>query len=158
MNLRRVTTLELGKRRGGDDLLADPHNVLNRWKNYFCQLLNVHRVSDVRQTEMHTAEPFVPEPRASDVEVAVGKLKSCKSPAVDQILAELIQAEGETFRSEIHKLVKLIWNKEELSHQWKESIMVPIHKRAIKLTVVIIDVYHCCQLHTKFYKTFFLLG
>jgi hypothetical protein len=22
------------------DLLADSHNILNRWKNYFCQLLN----------------------------------------------------------------------------------------------------------------------
>jgi hypothetical protein len=31
-----------------EELLADPHNVLNRWKNYFSQLLNVHRVSDVR--------------------------------------------------------------------------------------------------------------
>jgi hypothetical protein len=29
------------------DLLADSHNILNRWKNYFSQLLNVHRVSDV---------------------------------------------------------------------------------------------------------------
>jgi hypothetical protein len=34
------------------DLLADSHNILNRWKNYFSQLLNVYRVSDVRQTEM----------------------------------------------------------------------------------------------------------
>jgi hypothetical protein len=24
------------------DLLTDPHNSLNRWKNYFSQLLNVH--------------------------------------------------------------------------------------------------------------------
>jgi hypothetical protein len=23
-----------------DDLLADPHNIFNRWKNYFSQLLN----------------------------------------------------------------------------------------------------------------------
>jgi hypothetical protein len=34
------------------DLLADSHNILNRWKNY-SQLLNVHRVSDVRQIEIH---------------------------------------------------------------------------------------------------------
>jgi hypothetical protein len=34
------------------DLLVDPHNILNRWKNYFSQLLNIHRVSDVRQTEI----------------------------------------------------------------------------------------------------------
>jgi hypothetical protein len=31
------------------DLLADPRNILSRWKNYFSQVLNVHRVSDVRQ-------------------------------------------------------------------------------------------------------------
>jgi hypothetical protein len=40
------------------DLLADFHSIFNRWKNYFCQLLNVHRVNDVRQTEVHTAEPL----------------------------------------------------------------------------------------------------
>jgi hypothetical protein len=28
------------------DLLADFHSILNRWKNYFCQLLNIHTVSD----------------------------------------------------------------------------------------------------------------
>jgi hypothetical protein len=39
------------------DLLADSHNIVNRWKNNFSQLLNVHRVSDVRQIELHTAEP-----------------------------------------------------------------------------------------------------
>jgi hypothetical protein len=28
----------------------------------------------------------------------------------------------------------------------------------MKLTVVIIGAYHCCQLHTRFYQTFFSLG
>jgi hypothetical protein len=42
------------------DLLADAHSILNRQKNYFCQLLNVHGVNEVRQTEIHTAEPLVP--------------------------------------------------------------------------------------------------
>jgi hypothetical protein len=37
------------------DLLADSHNILNRWKNYFSQLLNMHNVSDVRQIEVHKA-------------------------------------------------------------------------------------------------------
>jgi hypothetical protein len=43
---------------------------------------------------MHTAEQFVPEPNATEVEFAVGKLNSYKSPSVDQIPAELIQADG----------------------------------------------------------------
>jgi hypothetical protein len=103
-------------KRGG--LLVDPCKILNRWENYFCQLLNVHRVGGVRQTEMYTAEPFVPVPSVS-VEVAIGKLKRYKSPTV-QIPAELIKAGGETLHLEIHKLIKLIWNKEEWPHQWKE--------------------------------------
>jgi hypothetical protein len=44
------------------DLLADSHNILNRWKNYFSQLLNAHNVNDVRKIEVHMAEPLVPGP------------------------------------------------------------------------------------------------
>jgi hypothetical protein len=42
------------------DLLADSHNNLNGWKNYFSQLLNVHMVSDGREMEIHTAGLLVP--------------------------------------------------------------------------------------------------
>jgi hypothetical protein len=30
------------------DLLADPHCILNRWMKYFSQLLQIHRVRDIR--------------------------------------------------------------------------------------------------------------
>jgi hypothetical protein len=40
--------------------------------------LSVQGEGGVRQTEMLSAEPFVPEPSVSEVEVAVGKLKICK--------------------------------------------------------------------------------
>jgi hypothetical protein len=108
------------------NLLADPQNVLNRWKNFFNQVLNVHGVHDVRQMDIHTAEPLVPKPSLVEVEIAIGKLKSYKSPGTDQIPAELIKAGGETLCSEIHRLICCIWNKEELPQQWKESIIVPI--------------------------------
>jgi hypothetical protein len=44
------------------NVLADPHCVLNRWKIFFNQVLNVHRVHVVRQMDKHMAEPLVPEP------------------------------------------------------------------------------------------------
>jgi hypothetical protein len=54
------------------DLLADSHNILNKWKNYFSQLLIVHNVSDARQIELHTAEPLV----------TIAKLKKCARACV----------------------------------------------------------------------------
>jgi hypothetical protein len=41
------------------DLLADFHNILDRWKNSFCPILDAYGVNDVSQTERHTAEPLV---------------------------------------------------------------------------------------------------
>jgi hypothetical protein len=76
------------------DLLADPHKIVNRWMNYFCQLLNIQRVGGIKQTEIQTAEPFVPEPSISEVVVAIGNLIRYKSSGADQIPAELIQAGG----------------------------------------------------------------
>jgi hypothetical protein len=67
------------------DLLVDPQKILTRWKNYFCELLNVQGPGGIRQTEIHTAEPFVPEPSAADVEAAIRKLKRYKAPGSDQI-------------------------------------------------------------------------
>jgi hypothetical protein len=83
--------------------------------------LNVHRVSDVRQIEIHTAEPLVPDPSPFDFEIAIAELQRYKSPYNDQIPAELIQAGGETLWSEIHVLINSIWIKEKLPDQWKES-------------------------------------
>jgi hypothetical protein len=114
------------------NLITDPQNILNSWKNFFNQVLNVHGVRDVRQMDIHTAEPLVPEPSLIEVEIAIGKLKSYKSPGTDQIPAELIKAGGEILYSEIHRRICCIWNKEELPQQWKESINVPIYKNGDK--------------------------
>jgi hypothetical protein len=63
-------------------MLADSHNILNRWKNYFCQLLNIHGVNDVRQTEIHTADPLVPTSFFFSVVMITLKMKSYKSPGL----------------------------------------------------------------------------
>jgi hypothetical protein len=42
-------------------------------------------MGDVRQNEIHTAEPFVPQPSAAEVEDATEKLKRYRSPDGDQI-------------------------------------------------------------------------
>jgi hypothetical protein len=65
------------------DLLADSHNILNRWK-YFSQLFNVHRGNDVRQIEIYRAEQLIPEhSRPFEVETAIVKQKTHESPGND---------------------------------------------------------------------------
>jgi hypothetical protein len=53
-------------------------------------------------------------------------------PGIVQIPAEVIQAGSETLRSDIHKHINSISNKEELPDQWKESVIVPIYKKGGK--------------------------
>jgi hypothetical protein len=77
------------------DLHTDSDNILNTWKNYFSQLLNVHNAGDVRQIEVHMAEPLVPGSSHLEVETAIAKLKKYKFKSRDQVLAELIPAGGE---------------------------------------------------------------
>jgi hypothetical protein len=59
-------------------------------------------------------------------------LKKYKSPGSDQIPAELMQAGGWMLSSANNKLITSVWNKEELPYQWKESIIVPVHKKGDK--------------------------
>ena len=105
------------------DLVAESHSILaRRWEYNFSQLLNIHGFNDVRQTEIHTAKPLVPEPSDFEFELAIEKLKTHKSPDIDQIPAELFKAVGRTLHHEIHKLTISIWN------DWKESIILPIYE------------------------------
>jgi hypothetical protein len=109
------------------DLVMNSHSILARWSNYFSQLLNVHGVSVVRQTEIHTAEPLVAEPSAFELQMVIEKLKSHSSPGIDQIPAELIKAGGRKICSEIHNLINSTWNKENcLRSRRHRSLYLPI--------------------------------
>ena len=94
-----------------EELLADSNSILNRWKGYFSQLLNVHKDNDVREIEIQTAEPLIPDPTLLEFEIATEKLKKYKSPGIDQIQAELIKDGGNSLLTEIYKLVLAIWKK-----------------------------------------------
>jgi hypothetical protein len=131
------------------DLVANSHNILNTWTNYFCQLLNVRGVNDVRQTEMHTAEPLAPERNSFDVEIAIEKLKRYKSPGIDQIPAEMIQAGGDTLRSDMHKLI-LFGITKNYHISGRNLLLYLFVKRVIKLTALIIEECGYYQLRTKF--------
>jgi hypothetical protein len=56
----------------------------------------------------------LPEPSIFGIELAIEKLKSNKSPGIDQIPAQLIKAGSRPICCESHILIISIWNKEKL--------------------------------------------
>jgi hypothetical protein len=55
------------------DMLADYHNILNSYENYFSQLWNLRTVGNVRQMEMYLVKPLLPELSPSEVEIVMVK-------------------------------------------------------------------------------------
>jgi hypothetical protein len=109
----------------------------------------VHGGNDVRQTEIHTAEPLVPEPSSSEVEIAIGKLKRYKSPGIDQIPAELIQAGGIHYVLRSTNLLIVFGIRKNCQSIGRNLLLCLFIRRVIKQTIVIIEEYHCYQLHTN---------
>lgn len=120
-------------------LIADFHSNLNRWKNYFCHILNVLGIDYVRLTEIHTAELLVSKFLLYRLSLNSWKGGMYSSPDTDHIPTEFIQTVGGTC-SEIHCLINCIWNMKKVPWNWKESHMVFCRfiKWVIKLSVLII--------------------
>jgi len=140
------------------DLVAVCHSVLARWRNHFSQLLNIHGVNDVRQTEIHTTEPPVPEPSVFEVELAIEKLKRHKSPSIDQIPAESIKARVEQFIIRSVNLIILFGVRRNCLKSGRSQSLYLVIRRGIKQIVVTIEAYYLCQLRTKLYPTILRQG
>jgi hypothetical protein len=134
------------------DLLADSHNILNGWKNYFSQLFNVHNVSDVTQIEVHIAQPLVPGPSRLEFQIAIAKLKKYKSPGSDQIPAKLIQAGDKCYCLRFTNSLILFGMRKNCLISGRSLLLYQFTKRVTKLPVIIIVRYHCYQHPTKFYR------
>jgi hypothetical protein len=117
----------------------------------YSHLFNVHEFSDVRQTEIHTAEPLVYGAIAVEVHMAIKKVNRHKSTGIVEIPTEFIEAGGRTIRSETHQLINSIWNKEEHPEEWKESIIAPVYKNGDKTDC---SNYTGISLLSNLYKTF----
>jgi hypothetical protein len=100
--------------KGG--LAADIRSLLVRWRNNFCQVLNLLGVMMIGRLK-YSRDSLVPETRVFDVEMFTEKLKRHKSPGIDEIPAQFNKANNIKIRSESHKLINSIWNKEEFPEE-----------------------------------------
>jgi len=66
------------------DLVTGFHGTLDRCRNHFSRHLIGHGANGVRQTEIVTAEPLLPEPSAFEFGMTIEKLKRHKSPGIEK--------------------------------------------------------------------------
>jgi hypothetical protein len=95
----------------------------------------------------------MPDPSPFEIETAICKFENYKSPGNDQFPAELIEAEGEILWFEIHTIINSVWNEEELSDEWKESIIVSVYKKGDKTSCSNYRALSLVQLLTKLHPT-----
>jgi hypothetical protein len=107
--------------------------------------------SDIRQTDIHTAEPLVPELSAFEVEMNIGKLKRHKLPDIDQTPAFLFKAEGRKIRYEIHKFINSVGIRRYCLRIGRVRSLYLSIKRVKKQNLVILEIYQILQLCAKFY-------
>jgi hypothetical protein len=118
-------------------------------------VLNVDWVYDVRQMDICTVEPLVPEPSLVEAEIAIEKLKRYKSPGTDQILSKLIKAEGETLCSEIN-LFFLYGIRRICHNSGRNLLLYQFMKRVIR--IIFIEESPSYQLPRKFCPIFLWQG
>jgi len=82
---------------------------------------------------MHTAEPLVPRPSSVKIKVTIEKPKRYKSPGIDQILAELIQAGGDSYVMKSRNLLILFGIRNNCHTSGRNLLSYVFIKRVIKM-------------------------
>jgi len=90
------------------NILSEQQDILQRWKQYFCNLQNLKDPQPEIDSENITYNNIeeVPPPTYHEVTQVIDKLKTHKAAGSDNISAELIKAGGKALKQRIHKLIE----------------------------------------------------
>jgi len=136
--------------------LSEHQDILQRWKQYFCDLQSLNNLQSEMDTENITYNNIeeVPPPTYHEVTQVIVKLKTHKAAGSDNISAELIKAGGTALKQRIRKLIGRIWEEETLPSEWTEGIICPIYKKGDRM---LCSNYRPITLLNVVYKIFTIL-
>ena len=107
--------------------LTEEQEILCRWTEYCSELYNHescgdNAVLDYSQLPEENLQPILRD----EIEIAVGSLKRGKSAGVDNIPAEIAQADGETMIYVLTEICNRIWRIGELPTSWTQSLIITL--------------------------------
>ena len=122
--------------RDKEGQLLTGENKVNRWKQYFEELLNENKKDEqtVNIREMDLVmdiryEELIKTPDIEEIGKIIKELKNNKSPGENGLAAEVYKYGGEQLQTQIYTLVKEVWDLEQMPGRWRESVICPIHKK-----------------------------
>ncbi|KAF0724359.1 ribosome biogenesis protein TSR3 isoform X1 [Aphis craccivora] len=126
---------EIFLRNENDNLLTDRDDIVEEWAQYFDPLLNCREPSNpfLFKDKEPNREDY-PEPTIEEVAKQIKTLKNHKAHGEDGITGEILKTGAENLVKYIHRLINLIWQKEEIPKEWKTALVYPIHKKGDKQT------------------------
>jgi len=117
----------------GNTLITDKEKILDRWAEYFDNVLN--RPSTIND-EAITRLPQVPinealgdPPALLETQRAIRLLSSGKAPGSDAIPAEIYKNGGTALTERLHQLFLLMWEQETIPQEFKDASIIHLYKR-----------------------------
>jgi hypothetical protein len=109
----------------------DKQEIMDRWKQYFADLIKSDNNIDNQVQEVHTVQndTEIDPPTYKGVTDILSELRRNKAPGMDNIPAELFKHGGYILKHRMYNLILLIWSKEQLPMEWLQGIICPIYKK-----------------------------
>ena len=107
-------------------LLKHQKGILNRWREYFCDLLNPVTVQHLEASEEQIGEKI--HVAEAEVSTAIKSLKAGKAPGEEDIWPEMLKV----INNFAVCLFQIAWKTGEVPQQWQTSVLIPIYKKEAK--------------------------
>ena len=113
------------------DIIIEKNKILERWTEYCSELYNyqLNGNEQVLTTDESTNDDKDNTILKSEIEDAIKTMKKGKSPGVDNIPGELIQAGGEYMTTALHNICNKIWKNGKWPENWTKSLVITLPKK-----------------------------
>uniref|UniRef100_A0A0L8GK21 Diacylglycerol kinase n=1 Tax=Octopus bimaculoides TaxID=37653 RepID=A0A0L8GK21_OCTBM len=107
--------------------------IADRWIEHFSKLLNHESVTDETVIDTMQQRPIIgsldSSPSIDEVMTSISKLNLGRAPGKDRIYAEVLQFGGNYITQSLHELISAVWGDGAIPKDWKDAIILPLHKR-----------------------------
>ena len=111
------------------NVLADEECVLERWRDYFCELMNVENPRQERVVQDEAVIEDVQLITKKEVRLAVSRMKNGKAVGPDEIPVEAWKCIGEPAIEVLTGLFNRLLKGEKMPDEWRKSILIPVFKK-----------------------------